>query len=415
MNELFTKTLKEKDTSFLGDFPDELMNEPEAEIAGFILEYTRKHGTVPSKKRLMDDFETFLPFKFESTTWEKEEPPISDIFEQTIQRKLIDLTSSKMREANRIILHDGKVPLEIFQEIQKIHTMSLGVIKYSKFDRELYFRRSVLNIPFRLINNHVGGLSNGDFLLIVGRLGTGKSTVAQHIAKTIWLEGKRILFVSAEMLSLDVFSRIDAMVGRFNPLELRKGKTDEISGVLGSVLKKVKAEKGEIIIPRSRLLSPSQIASFAKNLDVDLIIVDGAYLLKPSDGKYTSKWEKVATVSNELKQIALDLDLPLIATAQIKRGATTDEDYTPEDIALSDALGQDSDFVLAIKQNKVMKEKAELQLIKNRYGSLCTTLIRIDFDTMELIDETLSAAKMEAEKEDWKEWGAATKKKRGID
>ena len=52
------------------------------------------------------------------------------LFEQTIQRKLIDLTSSKMREANRIVLHDGRVPLEIFQDIQKIHTMSLGVVKY---------------------------------------------------------------------------------------------------------------------------------------------------------------------------------------------------------------------------------------------------------------------------------------------
>ena len=252
-------------------------------------------------------------------------------------------------------------------------------------------------------------------MLIVGRLGTGKSTVAQHIAKTIWLEGKRILFVSAEMLSLDVFSRIDAMVGRFNPLDLRKGRSSELEGILGKVLKKVKGERGEIIIPRSRLLSPSQIAAFAKNLDVDLIIVDGAYLLKPSDGHYSSKWEKVATVSNELKQIALDLDLPLIATAQIKRGATTDGDYTPEDIALSDALGQDSDFVLAIKQNAVMKEKAELQLIKNRYGSLCTTLIRIDFDTMELIDETFSAEKAKEKAEDWKKWGAAYKKKRGLD
>lgn len=415
MNELFTKSLKEKTTKFLGDFPDELMNESEQEISNFILEYARKHGTVPSKKRLMDMFETFLPFKFESSAWEEEEPPISDIYDETINRKLIDITSSKMREANRLILHEGRIPLEIFQEIQKIHTMSLGVVKYSKFDRELYFRRSTLEIPFRMINRHIGGLSNGDFMLIVGRLGTGKSTVAQHIAKTIWLEGKRILFVSAEMLSLDVFSRIDAMVGRFNPLELRKGKTGEMDGILGRVLKAVKAERGEIIIPRSRLLSPAQIASFAKNLDVDLIIVDGAYLLKPSEGHYSSKWEKVATVSNELKQIALDLDLPLIATAQIKRGATTDEDYTPEDIALSDALGQDSDFVIAIKQNKVMKEKAELQLIKNRYGSLCTTLIRIDFDTMELIDETLSAAKLETEKEDWKEWGAAYKAKRGLD
>lgn len=415
MNELFTRCLEENDVKWLGDFPEELMEEAEKEINGFILEYTREYGKTPSRKRIMDKFEAFIPFKFEATTWEKEEAPIGDIAGQTLNRKLLDMTGRKMREASRAISHEGKVPLEIFAEIEKIHTMSLGVVRYSKFDRSLYFRRSVLNIPFKLINNHIGGLSNGDFLLIVGRLGTGKSTVAQHIAKTVWEEGKRILFVSAEMLSLDVFSRIDAMVGRFNPLDLRKGKSAELDGILGRVLKKVKEEAGEIIIPRSRLLSPNQIAAFAKNLDVDLIIVDGAYLLKPSDGHYSSKWEKVATVSNELKQIALDLDLPLIATAQIKRGASSDEAYTPEDIALSDALGQDSDFVLAIQQNKVIKERAELQLIKNRYGSNCSTQIRIDFETMELIDETIAGKIGAEEAEKWEDWARTEKKKRGLD
>ena len=390
MNEIITRSLEENRPKYLAQFPTELLNENEQEIFDYILNFSREYGKTPSVKRVMEKYEYFIPFKFAPSSWELEEPPIKDVFDQALDRRLLDLTERKLREADTIVKRDSKVPLEIFAEIEKIHTMSLGVSRYSKFDRDLYFRRSTMNLPFKVINTNIGGISKGDYMLIIGRLGTGKSTVAQWISKDIWEKGGSILFVSAEMLSLDVFSRIDAMVGKFNPLELRMGKTKAMVDKLTKIHDAVKEEKGEIIIPRTRLISPQQIASFAKNLNVDLIIVDGAYLLQPSTDKYSSKWEKVANVSNELKQVALELNLPLIATAQIKRGADGAKGYTPEDIALSDALGQDADFVVAVYPNSTIKERAELQLIKNRYGSTCATQIYIDFDTMTIIDESIS-------------------------
>ena len=403
MIELLTRSIEEKEIGYLGEMPKELMTEREIETVDFILSYTRKHGTTPSLFVVMEEFETFIPFKFSASVFESEPAPLSHVFEQAIKDKLLRATERKLRTVRETMADSGTVPLEELAEIEKLHTLTLGVARYSTFDRDLYFRRLAMNIPFKLINSHIGGISNGDFMLIIGRLGTGKSTIAQHIAKAIWLEGKRILFISAEMLGLDVFSRIDAMVGRFNPLELRKGKTPLMADVLKKVHAKVAGEDGEIIIPKSRLMTPNQIAAFAKNLDVDLIIVDGAYLLQPSEGRFTSKWEKVATVSNELKQMALELDLPLIATAQIKRGASGDEGYSPEDIALSDALGQDSDFVLAVFPNPTMKEELELQLIKNRYGSNCATKVRIEFETMSVIDESFKPTVKE-EIEDWRDW-----------
>lgn len=392
MNEIITRALEENLANFLAQFPAELISEDEQEIVTFVLDFSREYGKTPSVKRVMEKFEYFIPFRFAASSWEPEPAPIGDIFNQTVKRKLLDATERLMREASVVIKRDGEVPLETFNEIERLHTMSLGVSTYSKFDRDLYFRRTSMHLPFKVIDANTGGISDGDFMLLIGRLGTGKSTVAQYMAKYIWEKGGKILFVSAEMLSLDVFSRIDAMVGKFNPLELRLGKTPTMVDKLTAVHDEVKRGVGEIIVPRSRLLNPAQIAAFAKNLGVDLIIVDGAYLLQPSSGGYTSKWEKVANVSNELKQMALELNLPLVATAQIKRGADGDDGYTPEDIALSDALGQDADFVVAVYPNKTIKERAELQLIKNRYGSTCATQIYIDYETMTIIDETVGGA-----------------------
>jgi archaellum biogenesis ATPase FlaH len=406
MYELVTRAVEEDRASVLAEVPVELMRPEEKDVVAFVLQYVGEFGKPPSLRRLMEKFESFIPFKFMASTWEEEPAPIEDVAQLTIKRKLVDISRVKLNEALRIIEAEGACPLDVLSEVERIHTMAEGVHAYSTFDRDAYFRRDTLALPFTLINNHIGGIAGGDFMLLVGRLGTGKSTIAQHITKSLWERGRTVLYVSAEMPGADVFSRIDAMVGKFNPLALRSGATTAMKEMLGRVLAKVSDEPGEVIIPKSRLISPQQIGAFAKNLMVDLIIVDGAYLLQPNDGvRITSKWEKVSTVSNELKQMALDLGIPIIATAQIKRGVSAAEEYTPEDIALSDALGQDADFVIAMKQNPVMKERLELQLIKNRYGSNCATQVAIDWDAMTVIDETIEGSMdEEAEKETWRAW-----------
>jgi replicative DNA helicase len=381
--------VEQKDVSVLADFPPELMEEDDQKVVQYILKFNRKNGTTPSLKTLIETFPTFIPFVWSPSKWETEEPPIGQVLEQNIERRLLEMSSQILRDCKAVMNDEGTVPLEMLSEIDALHTLSKGVSRYSSFDRGSYFRRKSMDIPFAVINSHIGGLANGDYMLLVGRLGTGKSTIVQYVTSEIWQNGKKILFISAEMLPMDVFSRIDAMIGGFNPLALRSGKTTEMEGILKGVARTASRGKGEILIPNSRILTPDQIGAFAKNLNVDLIIVDGAYLLRPSTGGFSSKWEKVAAVSNELKQIGLDLQVPLIATAQIKRGASGVEGYDPEDIAFSDALGQDADFVLALFPNIVMKERMELQLIKNRYGSTCASQITTDFETMTISDDSV--------------------------
>lgn len=392
MNELVTRSLQEHNTRFVAEFPRELLTDEIREMFTWILNFERKYEKTPSVKALMEEFEYFVPYRFTATTWEDDPPPLETVYDRAVKEQLFNISERKLRDVEAIMHREGEVPLELLREIEQMHTMSLGASRYSTFDRSLYFRRKAMDIPFKLVNKHIGGLSNGDFMLIVGRLGTGKSTVTQHFAAYSWELEKRVLYVSAETLDLDVFARIDAMIGKFNPLDLRGGKTPRLESILEGVSYKAREAKGEIIVPKTRLLSPAQIGSFARTAQADILMVDGAYLLMPSTGRFGSRWEQVSAVSNELKQIALDLKIPLIATAQIKRGASGADGYDPEDIALSDSLGQDADFVGAIYQNKTMPERAEFQLIKNRYGSPVSTQFSVDYDTMTIVDETVDGA-----------------------
>ena len=117
-------------------------------------------------------------------------------------------------------------------------------------------------------------------------------------------------------------------------------------------------------------------------LAVDIIIIDGVHLMRP-ERKFMARWERVAEVSNTLKQGALELGIPILGVSQVKRiGGKTRLDV--EDIAYSDALGQDADVVLGIMQEEE-KDRITLELIKNRFGTaLLGVSIRIDWKTMTL-------------------------------
>lgn len=390
MNELITVSLMSRDISALAQFPQELMTPTEVSIVSFIFSYTNEFGRTPSVKRVIKEVPAFIPF-FEDD--EGELPPVGDLAKQELNNKLVEFAIAKTERALSQLSAGGGIPLETFSEIERMVALSTGIAKYTTFDRSIYFRRKALDFPFRIINRYIRGVGKGDFMLLIGRLGTGKSTLAQFVSKSWFEQGKKILYVSCEMLAPDIFSRIDAMVGKFNPLSLREPEAEEtMRSELMKVFKSIREDgRGEIFVPITRIINPSQVGAIAKNLDVDVIIVDGIYLMQPTD-HFTSKWEKVATISNELKQIALELEKPLVGITQIKRGAGSEDTYDPEDIAYSDALGQDSDQVIAIKKSKAVPERAELQLIKNRFGPLGVTSVYFDFDKMTIVDEAIAGA-----------------------
>lgn len=389
MNELVTRCLEENATNWLAEFPKELLDPPEKELITFILQYEAKWGDTPTVKQVSEAFAIFIPFIFSPSIGSPKPLPLGVVYEQTLSERLLAKAEEIVYKAQREIIEEQEIPIDLLNKLQEIYSLSTGTYKYSTFDRDKYFRRGKTSIPFQLINNHIGGLANGDYMLLIGRLGTGKSTIAQWFAKNAWEQGKRILFVSTEMLPQDVFSRIDAMVAKFNPLKLRRDKSDVYDDLSRAKKIAMGEGRGEILVPKNRLLTPAEIGSFAKTMNIDQIIVDGAYLLSPSSGSFGKKWETVATVSNELKQMALDMEVPLIATSQIKRGASGENGYDPEDISFSDALGQDADFIIAIWPNKVVTNRSELQLIKNRYGGICSTQIMVNFDEMTVIDEAI--------------------------
>jgi KaiC/GvpD/RAD55 family RecA-like ATPase len=385
MNTLITSSLKEGDLSALLAFPRELLSSYEQNVIDFIVAFKIKHKEVPTVERLQEEFDFFVPIYCLTGS------PLTDLFESVLHRKTLSKIRSNLNVA-MTELDDGKVPGEMLRESVKLMTAGGDIDRLSKFDRSRYFRSGRIFMGLSLIDEATGGISDGEVMIIAGRLGTGKSTLSHYVAYNWWKAGLKVLYVSAEMLTPDIFSRIDGFIGKFNPRVFRSESASDLTAKIISKVKEEtdKEEYGEIIVPTMRHKTPDAIFSMAQDLEVDAVIIDGIYLLE-TDGrtKTGSNWERVLAISNQIKQNAISSRLPVLTVTQIKRNASnkgTSAVYDAEDLAYSDGLAQDADFVIAIRPDDVEPELVELQLIKNRFGRTTEQMVKIEFDNMTVID-----------------------------
>jgi replicative DNA helicase len=391
MNQLITAAIAVSNIEPLVSFPRPLLNDFEVEVVDWVLSFYKKHGAIPTLPRLQTEYPHFMPI-------EEAGAPITDIYEQTLKRKRKEFAIGRVAEIELELKESDDLPLGAMDKMMRVLSASSSdVDRYSTFDRDRYFRTgSGLQTGFRLIDRATGNLHNGEFALIAGRLGSGKTTTTQWIVHQWWEQGKKILFVSNEMLSEDVFARFDGMLGKFNPLLLRsRTELERLAPTLKVVRHMAEGCAGEIIVPRTRLMSPASVVGMAQYLAIDVIVIDGVYLMHPDD-KAASKWESVAAVSNALKQSALELQLPILGVTQIKRVGDK-KSFDAEDLAYSDALGQDADFAFGIHPSKTEKGVADVEMFKNRFGPLMSTRIQLDFDSMTLTELSVVAGATE----DW--------------
>lgn len=383
MNELITAALNAGDLGPLVDFPPFLLNEWELEIMQWIFEYKREFGKVPTVDRVCKKFPSFVPISDEIPL------PLLDIAKMMLATKRNAYAATHLAESLSAVREKGEIPMDTLSEMMSnLSITETTTSRYTTFDRSEYFREGdPIKLGWALIDKATGGIYPGEFFLEVGRLGTGKTTnIITRMAN--WLiQKKRILMISKEMPPSDIFAKLDATFGHFNPLRIRNEKAESLTGQLEVVKTMVGTYGGEVIAPVAQVYSPTQIATMAKYMNVDIIVIDGIYHLMPDGGGHgRANWEMLVQVSRETKQMALGLKLPVIASSQLKRTGER-EVYTAEDIAYSDALGQDADFVLSLRNMKVPgKNRTEMLLLKNRYGPEAATIIDTDFDMMTTTD-----------------------------
>lgn len=386
MNSLVSKCLEEGNIFPLTVIPEHLINEIEKKLIEWIVAYKAEYKVAPTVSRLKTKFPGFVSI-------ERKEP-LSDINDQFLKNRIQSYWLFQVGKIEHALEMGESVDFATATReiLNGVSNPGASFEIYREFDRGKYFRSGLTKLGINLLDEVMGGVANGDFMLIVGRLGTAKSTITTWIAYKWFLQSKRILFISKEMLPADIFGRLDGMIAKFNPLDIRR-EVEDIRSKVERAKGLAKAVAGEIYIPNGVVEEIDQIGELARNLEVDAVIIDGLHLMASKSGN-RARWERTAETSNLTKQMAISIQKPVIAISQLKRVGEKRE-YDTEDIGYSDALGQDADFVAATYPLDLETGRFELQLIKNRFGGQIATIINIDFTTMTIVEEITLGAKVE--------------------
>lgn len=217
------------------------------------------------------------------------------------------------------------------------------------------------------------GLKKGELCILSARPGMGKTTLALNFFENAIKEGKRALFISLEMSALQLMQRLVASrcyieLGKLSLANLTTNEEEEMIKACNFY-----KEQDFLIFDKGSLSLKSLKAILrglkANNKLPSLIILD--YLSLMQGGEKQSRYEAVSDISRGLKSLAMDLDIPILALAQLNRQVEIRQDKKPNlsDLRESGSIEQDADTVLFIHNaGKDGLDDFKLIIAKNRHG-----------------------------------------------
>jgi replicative DNA helicase len=243
---------------------------------------------------------------------------------------------------------------------------------------------------YRDLDALTGGFRSSALTLVAARPSMGKSSLLLNMMENMAKDGKKVAFISLEMSAEDLTTNLLCGMAGVESTRARQG-TMSLSQwkYIGQATHTV--SQWQCWIEDCPSLSIDQLKSKARRLHsqcgLDVVAVDYLQLLKPPKATGTNRERQVAEISAGLKSLAMELDIPVVAAAQLKRESEKRDNHRPTlaDLRESGSLEQDADLVVLIhrqgyydRDNREVQDQAELIVAKNRTGPTGTVTLSWD-------------------------------------
>ena len=227
------------------------------------------------------------------------------------------------------------------------------------------------------MDKKLGGLHPSDLLILAGRPSMGKTSLATNIAFNIakaYRKGKKadgsegavnggvVGFYSLEMSAEQLAARILSEAAKVPSEQIRRG--DMTEDEFRRFVEAAKAlETCPLFIDDTPALPISQLAARARRLKrqhgLDVLIVDYLQLVRPASNRTEGRVNEVSEITQGLKAIAKELNIPVIALSQLSRQVEQREDKRPQlsDLRESGSIEQDADVVMFVFREEYYKER----------------------------------------------------------
>lgn len=244
---------------------------------------------------------------------------------------------------------------------------------------------------FRDLDLLTSGFQPGDFIIIAGRPGMGKTALALNIAVNAAVRISQpvpVAIFSLEMSTESLIQRLICSEARVSQQKLRRGMLNQeeyqqIVHAIGTL------SEAKVYIDDSPGLNALEIRARARRLkgdhpDLGMVIIDYLQMMEIHGDRRRerNRQQEISEISRALKAMAKELNVPVVALSQLSRAPETRQDKRPQlaDLRESGALEQDADVVLLLYREAAYRKKewatldenkrraAELNIAKQRNG-----------------------------------------------
>ncbi len=251
-------------------------------------------------------------------------------------------------------------------------------------------QEAVTGVPSHFIDldRMTAGFQKSDLIIIAGRPGMGKTAFALNIARNVAVESNiPVAFFSLEMSKEQIGMRLMCMEARVDSHKLRTGfiSQEECARIIASGQVFMGAP---LFIDDQPAITPLELRAKARRIMAEhglgLIIVDYLQLMRIAD-RVERREQEISEISRSLKNIAKELNIPVIALSQLNRKVEERHDKRPQlsDLRESGAIEQDADVIMFLYRdevyNKDTREKGVVEVLIRKQRNGPTGDIKLGF------------------------------------
>ncbi len=351
--------------------------------------------------------------------------------EMHVRRELIKISEIVMHEANNSNIDPSSSGEEIIQNAEKslFDLAERGHFNQSFMKFESALKQTIdmaksaykndegiVGVPTGLtdLDSRLGGMHKQDLIIIAGRPSMGKTALATniafHAAKNIEKKGTKstVAFFSLEMSSEQLSTRILSEQSRIRSNDIRRGKVSE-----KEFEQFIETSKNIFELPlyidETPAITIAAISNRSRRIKrlfgLELIVVDYIQLMKSSGRKEYNRVQEISEITQGLKALAKELDVPVLALSQLSRAVEQRDDKKPQlaDLRESGSIEQDADVVMFVYRAAYYLERkeptvgsiehaewqqkmdeisslAEIMISKQRHGP--TGNVKVEFEAM---------------------------------
>ena len=252
-----------------------------------------------------------------------------------------------------------------------------------------------IKTSYSQLDSLTSGLQRTDMIVLAGRPGMGKTTFSLNLAFNICKNGFSVAYFSLEMTNVQLVKKIISDLSGVSSSDMRSGRVGEAGmDALAEAARQIYNKR--LFINDNSYLTIAELRNICQKIKadrgLDAVFIDYLQLMHAgtnyrnsgnSKNGFLSRWEEIGEISRNIKGLAKELNVPIVALSQLTREADKKEKIQLSDIRDSGAIEQDADIIMFLSkpQSEDKQDSTLLTIAKHRNGSTGEISFKFDKST----------------------------------